>query len=309
MSPPDAKPGGARTVPRAAALGICRYSRIRVFDNIVSTLVFLHRRRCRRRMGRIAWKWPLTVAFAIVLFTLFTIDTYFAANRLTANSPLFVQALAWTHWGKSATILVPTACLLIASSLVAWRRLRPRTQLLLLNQTAMSAYLLLSVLLSGLVVNLLKQMIGRARPSLYPELGAYHLDPWTLHTRFASFPSGHSSVAGAAAMGLALLFPALRVPALILALWLATTRVFVGSHFMSDVFAGLMIGAWFAYALAIVCASHGLLFDVSQAILPTPKKTFHIVPAGMRAEWRGMRRRYFGRSGRPVESVRVPLPS
>lgn len=252
-------------------------------------------------MGRIVWKWPLAVAVAIVLFALVTIDTYFAANRLAAKSPLLEQALAWTHWGKSATILVPTACLLVGASLVPWRRLRPRAQLLLLNQTAMSAYLLLSVLLAGLVVNLMKPMIGRARPSLYPELGAYHLDPWTFQTRFASFPSGHSSVAGAAAMGLALLFPALRVPALILALWLATTRVFVGSHFMSDVFAGLMIGAWFAYALAIVCAAHGLLFDASRGILPRPKKTFHILPAGVRTEWRGMRRRYSARPSLPVD--------
>lgn len=281
---------------RAVALGICRYSRIRVLDNIVSTLVFLHRRKSRRCMGRIPWKWPLAVALAIVLLALVTIDTYFAANRLTATSLLFKQALAWTHWGKSATVLVPTAFLLIASSLVTWRRLRPRTQILLLNQTAMSAYLLLSVLLAGLMVNLLKMMIGRARPSLYPELGAYHLEPWTLDARFASFPSGHSSVAGAAAMGLALLFPGLRVPALMLALWLATTRVFVGSHFMSDAFAGLMIGAWFAYALAIVCAAHGLLFDAPRGILPRPKRTFHILPAGMRAEWSGIWRRYFDRS-------------
>ena len=284
------------TRPRAPALGVCGYSRFRMLDNIISTFVFLNRRRSRRRMERIAWKWPLAVTAGIVLLALVSMDTYFAANRLTAKSLLFQQALAWTHWAKSTTVLVPTACLLIASSLVTWRRLRPRTQLLLLNQTAMSAYLFLSVGLAGLVVNLLKPMIGRARPSLYLELGAYHLEPWTLNFRFASFPSGHASVAGAAAMGIALLFPRLRAPVLILALWLATTRVFVGSHFMSDVFAGLMIGAWFAYAMAVVCSAHGLLFDASQGMLPKPKRTFHILPAGIRSEWSGVQARYFGRS-------------
>ncbi len=284
------------TRPRAPVLGVCGYSRFRMPDNIISTFVFLHRRRCRRRMGRIAWKWPLAVAAGIVLLALIFLDTYFAANRLTAKSLLFQQALAWTDLGKSATVLVPTACLLIATSFVAWRRLRPRTQLLLLNQTSISAYLFLSVGIAGLVVNLLKPLIGRARPSLYLELGTYHFDPLTSHHRFASFPSGHASAVGAAAMGIALLFPRLRVPMLILAIWLATTRVFVGSHFMSDVFAGLMIGAWFAYAMAVVCAGHGLLFDASQGMLPRPKKTFHILPAWIRAQWSRVQSRYSGRS-------------
>jgi undecaprenyl-diphosphatase len=93
-------------------------------------------------------------------------------------------------------------------------------------------------------------------------------------------------------MGIALLFPRLRVPMLILALWLATTRVFVGSHFMSDVFAGLMIGAWFAYAMAIVCSAHGLLFDASPGMLPKPKRTFHILPASIRTEWSGVLARF-----------------
>lgn len=247
-------------------------------------------------MGRIAWKWPLAVAAGVVLFALIFMDTYFAANRLTAKSLLFQQALAWTDLGKSATVLVPTAFLLVASSFVSWRRLRPRTRFLLLNQTAMSAYLFLSVGLAGLVVNLLKPLIGRARPSLYLELGAYHFDPLTFHFRFASFPSGHASVVGATAMGIALLFPRLRVPMLILALWLATTRVFVGSHFMSDVFAGLMIGAWFAYAMAVVCSAHGLLFDASEGMLPRPKRTFRILPASIRAEGSGLQARYLGRS-------------
>lgn len=258
-------------------------------------------------MGRIAWKGPLAVAAVIVLLALVSIDTYFAANRLTAKSLLFQQALAWTDLGKSATVLVPTALLLIASSFVAWRRLRPRTQILLMNQAAMSAYLFLSVGLSGLVVNLLKPLIGRARPSLYLELGTYHFDPLTTHFRFASFPSGHASVVGATAMGIALLFPRLRVPMLILALWLATTRVFVGSHFMSDVFAGLMIGAWFAYAMAIVCAGHGLLFDASQGMLPRPKRTFHILPAWIRAQWSRVRARYPGRSR--IASGRAAAPA
>lgn len=285
----------------STALEARRRTRSRLMDNLASTSVLLRRRKARRRMERIVWKGPLAVAAVVVLLTLVTIDTYFAANRLTAQSLLFKQALAWTHWGKSGTILFPTAIVLIASSLVAWRRLRPRSQLLLLNQTAMSAYLFLSVALAGLVVNLIKPMVGRARPSLYLELGAFHLDPWTFHARFASFPSGHSSAAGATAMGIALLFPPLRIPALIVALWLASTRVFVGSHYISDAVAGLMIGAWFAYAGAVVFSAYGLLFETSPGGLPRPRATFHVLPRSMQAQWAGL----FPRPARLPEGLRL----
>jgi undecaprenyl-diphosphatase len=233
-------------------------------------------------MGPVVWRWPLAVMIALVALAMVALDTIVAANRLPADSALLRYALAWTDVGKTYTILVPTLILLIGSSLVDWGRLKPRARLLWLQWTALSAYLLVSVMLTELILTLVKYAIGRARPSLFSELGAFHFDPLMFHFRYASFPSGHSGTAGSAAMGLALLFPRLRFPLLVLALWLTATRIFVVAHYPSDAIAGLMIGAWIAYVMALVFAKHGLLFETSGGWLPRPRRTFHLLPRSLR---------------------------
>ncbi|MBX6371497.1 MAG: phosphatase PAP2 family protein [Acidothermus sp.] len=58
-----------------------------------------------------------------------------------------------------------------------------------------------------------------------------------------SFPSDHSVVAGAIAMGLLLFDRRLGIVATVLGLLLAADRVYVGAHYGHDVIAGLLIGA------------------------------------------------------------------
>lgn len=69
-----------------------------------------------------------------------------------------------------------------------------------------------------------------------------------------SFPSNHSSIAGAAAVALALAVGRLALLTVPLALLMAFSRVFVGVHFPHDVALGLLLGgslaALFVLALA-----------------------------------------------------------
>jgi membrane-associated phospholipid phosphatase len=58
-----------------------------------------------------------------------------------------------------------------------------------------------------------------------------------------SFPSDHAIVAGALACGLLLYDRRYGIPAAVLALTLAFARVYVGSHYIGDVVAGLIAGA------------------------------------------------------------------
>ncbi|MBT2471707.1 phosphatase PAP2 family protein [Streptomyces sp. ISL-66] len=58
-----------------------------------------------------------------------------------------------------------------------------------------------------------------------------------------SFPSNHATIAGAAAVALALAVPRLALPAVSLALLMAFSRVFVGVHYPHDVALGLLLGA------------------------------------------------------------------
>jgi undecaprenyl-diphosphatase len=69
-----------------------------------------------------------------------------------------------------------------------------------------------------------------------------------------SFPSNHSTIAGAAAVGLALAWPRLAVFVAPMAVLMAFSRVFVGVHYPHDVGVGLLVGAVGAGLLVWGCA-------------------------------------------------------
>ncbi|MGW1681292.1 phosphatase PAP2 family protein [Saccharopolyspora sp. NPDC002376] len=58
-----------------------------------------------------------------------------------------------------------------------------------------------------------------------------------------SFPSNHSVIAGAAAIGVLAAWRKLGIPALLLAVGAAFSRVFVGAHYPHDALVGLLFGA------------------------------------------------------------------
>jgi len=99
------------------------------------------------------------------------------------------------------------------------------------------------------LVNVIKQALDRVRPAFDP--AAASLGP--------SFPSGHSATAAATYAAVALVLARRRAPvtraliaagAVAIAVAVATSRVMLGVHWLSDAIAGLAFGwAWFA-----VCA-------------------------------------------------------
>ncbi|MCX5195827.1 phosphatase PAP2 family protein [Streptomyces sp. NBC_00249] len=69
-----------------------------------------------------------------------------------------------------------------------------------------------------------------------------------------SFPSNHSAIAGAAAVGLALAVPRLALLTLPVAVLMAFSRVFVGVHYPHDVAMGLLLGASLGTLAVLVLA-------------------------------------------------------
>jgi len=85
----------------------------------------------------------------------------------------------------------------------------------------------------------LKRLIGRERPcATEPHCWASLLPP----DRF-SFPSGHTITAFAITFSLGLYYPALLVGLIFCALSVASSRVILGLHYLSDVLAGIAIGS------------------------------------------------------------------
>lgn len=89
----------------------------------------------------------------------------------------------------------------------------------------------------------LKKMAKRQRPcALEPHCWAKLLPP----DQF-SFPSGHTITAFAVAVTLSQFYPSLAVGLLFCAVSVATSRVLLGMHFLSDVLAGAAIGTALAF--------------------------------------------------------------
>jgi undecaprenyl-diphosphatase len=109
------------------------------------------------------------------------------------------------------------------------------------------AYLLTQLVFSLGMVRLLKIVLGRARPGHGAGFTFF-----STHFRFNSFPSGHSADAFVSGVFLYYLlkhskYADCRFLPLIYAFLIAISRVFISSHYPSDVAAGMTIGilgAW-----------------------------------------------------------------
>lgn len=94
--------------------------------------------------------------------------------------------------------------------------------------------------IAALLANGLKHLIGRPRPKFV------HSGDWQMTLTWASgldsFPSGHSTATFAVATVLAKRFPLFGPLGIVIALFVALSRVLRGSHFPTDVLGGAVIG-------------------------------------------------------------------
>lgn len=216
------------------------------------------------------WTWAF-ITINLIVIALFLLDGPVASYAQHNAQILKPIGSTITDFGKSDWIIFGSL-FIFAEALVAYKlspTLKGRFQAAFIGH--MSIYIFLCVSLSGILANLLKRIIGRARPTLYDELGFLSFDTLAGSSRFESFPSGHATTAGALMMAMALIAPSYRLLFLSMALWLGFSRVIVGAHYPSDVIAGLALGAWFSLATAIVFARHKILFRQTTDGMPVLK--------------------------------------
>lgn len=106
---------------------------------------------------------------------------------------------------------------------------------------ARSWYLFGCVLLANLVILVLKVALSRARPELlfsHNEFGFYWFQ---FKSNYWSFPSGHTTTLISLAAGLGVLFPRYFYVFLVVALFIAATRILLWFHYLSDVLSAFYI--------------------------------------------------------------------
>ncbi|MEU6662682.1 phosphatase PAP2 family protein [Streptomyces sp. NPDC046821] len=178
-------------------------------------------------------------------------DLYLDITRFAHDTPSWVQHLmeVFTELG-----LLVFAALFV----VAWWRARR-------GDSRALAVAVLAPLATGVayvISEVIKSGIDEERPC---RAVTGHLSPLVACPPHGdwSFPSNHATIAAAAAVGLALAWPAIGWLTIPIALLMAFSRVFVGVHYPHDVAVGLLLGALVSFLVVRLLTSSATRVAVS----------------------------------------------
>ncbi|SHH95264.1 phosphatase PAP2 family protein [Sporanaerobacter acetigenes] len=99
---------------------------------------------------------------------------------------------------------------------------------------------LASLTLSQIFVQILKRSLERERPfNRFDSVNRFNIV-----LKDYSFPSGHTTASFSIATVMALNFPYIAIPVLLIALLVGTSRMYLGVHYPTDVLAGIAVGVF-----------------------------------------------------------------
>ena len=117
-----------------------------------------------------------------------------------------------THFGLAIYMLVPLGVLVLVRVFIDADKLSEKVRIYLSTINGHAWFLIATVSISGIIGQVLKIVIGRARPKFFLEYGSHYFQHFHKPGYdFASMPSGHSITVAAFFMGLIYLAPRFRV--------------------------------------------------------------------------------------------------
>ena len=159
-----------------------------------------------------------------------------------------------THFGDSLYFFIPT---ILTWALV--KIIKSKNQIIN-TISEISLFIFLNILLSGIVTQILKHAIGRPRPVLFNGFEQKSLSIISFDSKWHSFPSGHTATIFAFIFCMVLLFPKIKNILITVAIIIASTRVIVGAHFISDIFGGALVAYLSSIFISKNLASKKILF-------------------------------------------------
>jgi len=138
---------------------------------------------------------------------------------------------------------IPTAILLLIAgrTMMLWTAPKPIAEWYA-NLARLGLYALTSFALAGLVVHIIKRLLGRVRPKHLLSDNEYGLTFLNSEWTYNSFPSGHSQTIFVLATILTFFAPRYWWAFMSVAVVIALSRVIINAHFLSDIIFGSFIG-------------------------------------------------------------------
>ena len=203
----------------------------------------------------------LWIGVAPLLLMLFSGFDVWAHEAVRSLDPEFRQTMRrWTDVGKSDWMLIGTAVIIG----LFWRLTHdtddPGWQEIINHYAGRFVFIFAAVAGAGITAMLLKGIIGRARPKLFETEGVLAFDPFVFTSKWASFPSGHTTNIIALAAALTAIWPRLGYILMPFAVLIAITRILVGAHHPTDVVAGTLLALLFVLSLRAILADRNILF-------------------------------------------------
>jgi membrane-associated phospholipid phosphatase len=201
------------------------------------------------------------VVVSLLAFGFLVLDPFLLerARALSPHARAFFGVI--TNVGRSNWILIPTAAVIAFAIVLRRNHLGFRNSAAYGLIMATAGYVFVSVAGAGLVADMFKYILGRARPKFYDTLGHFDFHFFAFDPSHASIPSGHATNVFAFATVIAILWPRGRLLLYTLAAWIAASRVFVGAHYFTDVVLGAALGIAFPYLVRDRFAARRWLFE------------------------------------------------
>ncbi len=203
----------------------------------------------------------VVLALSLIFLSMILVDPFMLerARLLPDGARKFFRAI--TDIGKSNWMLIPTG-VAVALALVLRKRyggLRDSAAYGLIASTI--GFVFVSIGGAGLIANLTKNILGRARPKLFETAGPLDFNFFAFDPDYASLPSGHATNIFAFATVIGMLWPKGRVLLYTVAAWIAASRVLIGQHYVTDIVLGAILGTVFPYLVRERFAARRWLFE------------------------------------------------
>ena len=197
--------------------------------------------RTARARPYLAW---LAVTSVVCVILMIFVDAPLAQNLKICMAPAATDFFS-TYGGaagKPEAYLIIAAVIIAVCHAAAYFNVVAETKARLKRYQDAALFFIVAVLAGGIVVNIVKPIIGRIRPRGLFEDGSYGFHMFSTDWGMNSFPSGHTQMAFSMAIALTLIYPRYDVLYFLIAAALGASRFLGSVHYLSDVVMGAYVG-------------------------------------------------------------------